>query len=102
MKIKIFFLLISTLLIFSCEKTKYANTGTISGPDYRKCMCCGGYFIEIAGKQYNFQKSELPGNFTFDDKQLPLIVELNFKLKADACASSGISWITIVDVKDTQ
>jgi len=45
MKTIVFLLLISTLLIFSCEKEKFQSTGTITGPDMRMCPCCGGYFL---------------------------------------------------------
>lgn len=92
-------MLFSALLLFSCEKAKYESTGTITEPDYRKCMCCGGYFIEIEGTQYNFQKSELPVDFSFNDNQLPMQVELNFKPKADECSGSGIHWINILKIR---
>jgi len=99
LKTRAVILLISALLIVSCEKTKYKSTGTITEPDYRKCMCCGGYFIEIDGNQYNFNKSTLPENFTFDDTQLPLCVELNFEPKADDCSNSGVNWITVLKIR---
>lgn len=91
------FLLISTLLIFSCEKEKYQSTGIITGPDMRMCPCCGGYFIDIDGSVYNFDKTELPGDFTFNDDQLPLNVELNWKLKTDGCIE--YNWIEISKIR---
>lgn len=89
-------MLIFTTIIMSCEKTKYENTGTITGADMALCACCGGYFIEIEGARYRFEKSELP-NFTFDDKQLPMKVELNWELKKEAC--TGYNWIKISDIR---
>jgi len=91
--------LLSAIIVFSCEKTAYKSTGTITESDYRKCMCCGGYLLEIDGKQFNFEKSELPDNFTFDDTLLPLQIELNFEPKADDCSGSGINWITILKIR---
>lgn len=85
MKIKAFTLVFFTLLIFSCEKTEYKYTGIITGADMAMCACCGGYFIEIDGIKYRFEKNELPGDFTFDDKQIPLKVELNWELKNNSC-----------------
>lgn len=61
------------------------------------CACCGGYFIEIESAKYRFEKSELPSGFTFDDKQLPLVVELNWELKTSEC--TGFHWISISRIK---
>ena len=97
MKTRIFMLLISALLLFSCEKTKYENNGTITGADMAMCACCGGYFITIDGTQYRFEKTELPDNFTFKDNELPLKVELNWKLNEETC--SGFSWIVISEIR---
>lgn len=97
MKTTVFLLLFSTLLIISCEKEKFQSMGTISGQDIRMCPCCGGYFIDIDGSQYHFDKTSLPGNFTFEDKQLPLKVELNWKLKTDGCIE--YNWIEISKIR---
>jgi len=97
MKAMVCLLMISALLVFSCEKEKYESIGTITGQDIRMCPCCGGYFIDIEGTQYHFEKSELPGNFTFDDDQFPLNVELDWKLKTGGC--SGYNWIEISKIR---
>lgn len=85
MKTTFLLLLISGLLALSCEKVKYENTGTITGADLALCACCGGYFIDIDGTQYRFEKTELPEGFTFEDNQLPMLVELDWELKTDGC-----------------
>jgi len=97
MKTKVFFLLVSALLIVSCEKTKYENTGTITGQDFALCACCGGYFIQIDDVNYRFEKSELPDNFTFDDNQLPLTVELDWEPRSAYC--SDFNWINIQKIR---
>jgi hypothetical protein len=97
MKSRLIFLLIFITFILSCEKTKFENTGTITGADIAMCACCGGYFIEIEGTRYRFEKSELPTNFTFDDNQLPIVVELNWELKKEVCTS--FNWIKISDIR---
>lgn len=90
-------LIIFTITIMSCEKTTYKSNGTIKGPDIAMCACCGGYFIEIEGTQYRFEKTELPDNFTFSDSQLPMKVELNWELKNQEC--TGFNWIKISDIR---
>jgi hypothetical protein len=61
------------------------------------CACCGGYFIDINGTQYRFEKSTLPADFAFEDNQLPLSVELNWDSKTDAC--KDFKWITISKIR---
>jgi len=90
-------LIVSALLLLSCEKENYQDTGIITGPDISLCACCGGYFIEIDGETYRFEKTELPGYFTFDDKQLPVKVELNWQLKNSSCKL--LNWIAISKIR---
>lgn len=90
-------LIFFTGLMISCEKTKYENTATITGADLAMCACCGGYFIDIEGTQYRFEKTELPANFTFSDSQLPMKVELDWESKALSCTS--FNWIKISKIR---
>ena len=100
-KILPFLFLASALLVAGCEKNeKYDSTGIIIAADMTECACCGGYFIEIKGEKYRFEKSELPSGFTFSDEQLPLKVELNWKLKTATC--TGFQWISISKIKRIQ
>jgi hypothetical protein len=98
MKFRIVLLLFAMLTVFGCEKTEYKNTGTIIGADMTLCACCGGYFIDIEGTQYRFQKEELPGNFNFNDNQLPLSVELNWERKTETCVD--FRWIAISEIRN--
>lgn len=103
MRIKVCLLLLCSLLIFSCEKlnneTIYQSTGTITGKDIRRCPfpMCGGYIIQIDSNQYRFGKTELPGNFTYDDNQLPLKVELDWEL--DTGIYVGSDWIKVLKIR---
>lgn len=99
MKAKLFLLLISALFVISCEKAKYENTGTITGADLTLCACCGGYFIDIEGTQYRFEKTALPSNFTFDDNKLPLTVELDWELVTGGCATFNRITISKIRMK---
>jgi len=102
LKTGIFFLFFSAILILGCEKTNYESTGTITGADMTMCACCGGYYIEISGSNYHFNKDELPSGFTFTNEQLPLKVELNWQNNAAVCKGSGINWIKISKIRAAQ
>lgn len=98
MKSKLVLLLLILATIFlRCEKIKSENSAIITGADMTMCACCGGYFIDIEGVQYRFEKSGLPANFTFKDTELPLKVELNWELKSEIC--KGSNWIKISDIR---
>ena len=97
MKTRFIILIFSALLVLSCEKDTYQSTGTITGPDLRMCVCCGGYFLDMDGTLYLFEQSELPDGFTFTDDELPLKVELNWKPKTGGC--SGFNRIVISKIK---
>jgi hypothetical protein len=90
--------IVCALIVVGCEKNeKYDSTGMIIAADMTECACCGGYFIKIDDVQYRFEKNELPSGFTFIDEQLPLSVELNWKLKTGTCV--GFQWISISKIK---
>lgn len=97
MKIKLILFLILATMIISCEKTKYESTATITGADLTLCACCGGYFIDIDGTLYRFEKTELPSGFTFIDSQLPMKVELNWEPKMQSCTK--FNWIKISKIR---
>lgn len=97
MKTRVLFLFFAVCMLISCEKNTYQSSGTITGQDIRMCPCCGGYFIDVAGTLYLFEKSELPDKFTFNDEQLPLQVELDWKLKTEGC--TGYNRITIIKIR---
>ncbi len=73
--------LFCTLFVAGCEKNeKYDLSGTITAEDMALCACCDGYFIKINKELYRFEKTELPLGFTFSNEQLPINVELKWKL----------------------
>jgi hypothetical protein len=102
MKTRAILLFFFVALILGCEKSKYESAGTIMGADMTMCACCGGYFIEINGATYHFNKTELPSDFTFTDEQLPLKVDLDWKNNSAVCSGSGINWIKISKIKLAQ
>lgn len=97
MKATFYVLLLCITILLGCEKEKFASTGIITGQDFALCACCGGYFIDIEDVSYRFEKSVLPSDFTFTDSQLPLTVELDWKLRNTAC--SDFNWIAISKIR---
>lgn len=80
----------------SCGCTYKTGEGLILGIDARKCMCCGGWWIEI-GKD-TLRIMEMPQNFQDDlaDKELPVPVLLKWKQETEGC---GAQFEEIIEVK---
>jgi hypothetical protein len=71
-----------------CERF---SIGLITGPDYRECVCCGGYFIEIDKDTYRFSSEELPeGSIDLVDAQFPIKVRVRWHLKENGCLGDEI------------
>ena len=86
-------ILILLLIFNSCKDEDSLSVGTITGPDLRDCLCCGGYFIDIGKKTYRFYNEELPpGSLNFDlaDVIFPLKVRVRWELKEDGCMGDEI------------
>jgi len=79
------------VFLVSCQKEDpYLSEGTITGPDFRECACCGGWFIDIGGETYRFQ--ELPCSCSLDlmNEEFPLDVFLDWKKDPDGCLGDEI------------
>ncbi len=81
------------ILMIACESEdvapEYESQGLITGPDYRRCACCGGYFIEIEGEVYRFYE------FPTDEEHIlidffPVYVKLNWSPDPEACLGDEI------------
>ena len=66
------------------------DSGIITGPDLRECMCCGGWYIEINHNTFRF--SDLPANSNLDlwNENLPIYVELTWKKNENGCLGDEI------------
>ena len=88
------------VIMISCSKVKYSDTGKITGPNMLMCptVCCSGTYIEINGTTYLFQ--QLPPNSDIDLKSstYPIFVDLNWKPVA-GCSSPQTIEITAIKKK---
>ena len=78
-------------MMVGCKKDNdYQDTGTVFGFDYRKCMCCGGYFIEINKDTLRFD--QMPENqiINFDSLGFPVEVYLDWHHKDPKCLGDEI------------
>gem|GEM_PF-760313 len=92
-------LLLTTILILtvlqSCCKHDddfgYCSTpAVITGIDYRECICCGGWFIDIGGEE--LRAPTLPTDFmeSFSPDDLPLPVFLEWERVEEPCLGDEI------------
>lgn len=90
-------LLLSVTLIclMACKKENAATNGSltsavITGQDFRKCWCCGGWFIEIGSDTFRFKELPAGAKIDLDDAAFPLPVKVKWKLQTDPCMSDLI------------
>lgn len=87
-------LVISVLIFFfSCSDEidkNFKNSGIITGQDFRRCMCCGGWFIDINSETYRFY--DLPDNSDLDlySEEFPVQVNLDWTSDQNGCLGDEI------------
>ena len=71
-----------TVITISCSKDKanFQSNGIITGPDYRECSCCGGWFIDISDTIYNFDNLPASSNIDLTLATFPIPVKLDWSL----------------------
>jgi len=86
----IFILLIILLPGCTREQSDYQSEGTITGYDYRMCMCCGGWFVEIDDSTWRFD--QVPEGFTInlDSITFPFPIYLDWEKKDPSCLGDEI------------
>ena len=80
-------------LFSSCQKEcpKYQSKGVILKVDWRKCSCCGGYFIAIKNDTLRAQSLPAASGITMEDA-FPMKVELDWtRLNSDCGGDHLIS-----------
>lgn len=91
--IKGFFAITLILMLMSsgCEKEDiWMDNGTITGPDYRKCMCCGGWFVNIKKEHYRFYILPKGSNLDLYTESYPIEVQLNWEIDTTGCMGDEI------------
>jgi hypothetical protein len=68
------------------QQEVYRSHAQITGPDYRKCATCGGYFILIEGQQYRFYELPSGSGINLEAEPMPVNVSLNWHLDTLAFA----------------
>jgi len=87
-------LIISVIIIISAcadeVNSDFKDIGAITGEDFRRCMCCGGWFININSETYRF--NELPENSDIDlsSEEFPIQVHLDWISVENACLGDEI------------
>ncbi len=84
------------VIFTSCKKYEDNHQrGTITGPDLRECVCCGGWYIEISNSTYRFYN--LPGGseINLEHETFPLQVLLDWRIDPNACIGDEIIIIRI-------
>ncbi|MFT5512903.1 MAG: hypothetical protein ACI8SE_001302 [Bacteroidia bacterium] len=77
---------IAVLGLLSCEKdpTPTVN-GIITGQDFRKCACCGGWFVEVGDSTFRFYEIPKTNVLNLDNETLPLEVSIDYTQEDGRC-----------------
>lgn len=70
-------------VIICCHKENsddFKSKGIITGPDFRMCACCGGWFIQIDSTIYEFDKLPDNSKINLDTESFPVYVKLDWQL----------------------
>jgi len=79
------------LTVMACKKEKTGLwEGKITQPDWRKCMYCGGWFIEIDKSTYRFYHLPENNNIDLQRDTLPIYVKLRWQKDKNACLGDEI------------
>lgn len=79
----------------------YESYGKITGPDARMCPspCCGGWFIEIESKTYEFDSIPANSNINLQKESFPIYVKLDWQLSDKiSCPTKRITIQRVIKV----
>ena len=74
-------------VLAACKKPDDSSfsDAVITGVDYRKCMCCSGYFITIDTLQYRFFNIPDTTEIKLENAVFPIPVKLKWKKMVNTC-----------------
>ena len=81
-----FFLIFSVICGCKKEEDTSFSDGIITGVDYRKCMCCSGYFIKIDTLKYRFFAIPDTTEINLEKAVFPIPVKLKWKKMESNCS----------------
>lgn len=73
------------LLCGCCKNNDMMVNATITGEDYRKCMCCGGYYVQLPNNQEIRAINVVENNVI--SNVFPIDVKITYE-KTTSCPSS--------------
>lgn len=87
------------ITLICCKKESsqdYKSSGVITGPDYRACVCCGGYFIQIDTSMYEFNTLPSGSDINLLTETFPIAVKLDWQFPVNsACPNNRIDILRI-------
>jgi hypothetical protein len=97
MKSIIFIGVILLLCFSSCSEdgSEFMSNGTITGIDFRECVCCGGYFIEINDSTYRFYTMPSGSDVPLENPVFPIYVKLDWAKADTVCLGDEIKVLRI-------
>jgi hypothetical protein len=87
---------VSVLIFTQCTNSSdsdiklYKSDGIITGYDLRECVCCGGWFIDIADSTYRFYEVPKDSYIFFEVETYPIKVKLDWKKSPTPCMGDEI------------
>ena len=91
MKSVFFLLIFAGFTLFACQDDTAPDTcanlqeGKITGQDYRKCACCGGWFLQTADTTYMFVSLPEGSDIDLQNATFPIPVKFDFTPDSSIC-----------------
>jgi hypothetical protein len=88
---KVLLLTAILIIMLSCSDNVNNNDNlipaVITGPDYRDCVCCGGWIILIDSINYNFDRVPEGSSINLDNEKFPLNVNVLWMVDTIPCGN---------------
>jgi hypothetical protein len=85
----VIFLFIFGALFIACRRdsTDWVDA-QITGIDFRKCVCCGGFFLKTADTTYLFSDSKISETLDLYNAKFPIPVRAEFSPDTTYCGKT--------------
>ena len=79
------------LALVACKRdNNLLSEGIITRSDFRKCMCCGGWYIEIDHSTFRFYDLPENNNLDLQHETFPIYVEVSWEKDKNGCLGDEI------------